>query len=356
MPAYFPPLNVPASNILLNGAMDLDQAREGASVVVPPDGVSPRIGPDGWAGLASADTAVGTTTIQRVADAPAGSTYSLKFTAGTGGTVGGGVFAQLYQAVTVADSLPFNWGTANARPVTVSGFLKASVAGQYSVCLQNAVNYDRAYVHMVTVAANTWTPFSFTAAGDTAGTWTGQVEAFYLNVFAFGTVSTSNLDVWQAGSTIGTNQVQYQAGATLQITNMKIEIGATPTPFDHGNFADLLARAQTRYAKTFPQGVAPAQNAGVAGALCVKNPIAIGDPSIFWQWPDMVMAPAITTYNPSAANANWRNITAAADVAVAVDPGSALSSSSGVLIATSATVTTLGDILAIHAVRDASLL
>jgi hypothetical protein len=77
---------------------------------------------------------------------------------------------------------------------------------------------------------------------------------------------------------------------------------------------------------------------------------------VFWQWQTpMLFKPAIVTYNPSAANANWRDVTAAADVAVSVDPATALDATTGVLIATTGAVTALADILCIHATRDARL-
>lgn len=112
---------------------------------------------------------------------------------------------------------------------------------------------------------------------------------------------------------------------------------------------------QRYYRKSFPQGTAPAQSGGVTGAVCVKNPIALGDPSVMIYFnPPMRAAPTITTYNPSASNANWRDTTSGTDVTVSVDPATA-KGDSGFLIATSGTVTTLGDILAIHYTASSEL-
>lgn len=73
------------------------------------------------------------------------------------------------------------------------------------------------------------------------------------------------------------------------------------------------------------------------------------------QWiafdPPMVANPTITTFNPSAANANWRDITASSDVTVSVDPA-ATKSTTGFQLATSGTVATLGDVLGIHYTAD----
>jgi hypothetical protein len=141
------------------------------------------------------------------------------------------------------------------------------------------------------------------------------------------------------------------AGAAdyLDITGIQIEYGTTVTPFEYMDMNTLLPLAQRYYRKSFPQATAPAQSAGVAGALAIKNPIALGDPSDYIQFNPPMFPGTITftTYNPSAGNANWRDITAGADATVSVDPGS-VKSEMGIQVATSGTVATLGDILAIH--------
>lgn len=151
------------------------------------------------------------------------------------------------------------------------------------------------------------------------------------------------------------------AGAAdyVDITGVQIEpatAAANVTPYEFQTYGDTLQRCRRYYQKSFPQATAPAQNAGVAGAITVKNPIALGDPSEYIQFcpPMAPLTNTFTTYNPSAGNANWRDITAAADVTVSVDPGST-KSETGILVATSGTVTTLGDILAIHYTASAEV-
>jgi len=113
-----------------------------------------------------------------------------------------------------------------------------------------------------------------------------------------------------------------------------------------------LALAQEYYTKSFLAGTVPAQNAGTAGAFCVQNTTAGGTPSFLWTFPQqMRLAPTITTYNPSAANANWRDITTGTDVAVSVNSDGLLSTNS-VLISTAAPVAGI-DTLCIHATASA---
>lgn len=113
---------------------------------------------------------------------------------------------------------------------------------------------------------------------------------------------------------------------------------------------------QRYFYSTFGNGITPAQNAGKTNCLTIKNPIALGDPSLYVEYPvQMRIKPGtVTTYNPSAGNANWRDITAAADVTVSVD-SPATAGPSGIILATSGTVTTLGDYLGIHLTASAEL-
>lgn len=141
----------------------------------------------------------------------------------------------------------------------------------------------------------------------------------------------------------------------FSVDDVQIEVGLAPVPFERRMFAEELHLCMTHYTSSFPYGTAAAQSAGVAGAISTRNPIASGEPTHYVSFdPPMRANPTITTYNPSAANANWRNVTAAADVTVTVD-GSSSKSTTGCLFGTSGTVTTLGDYLCIHYAADASI-
>lgn len=68
----------------------------------------------------------------------------------------------------------------------------------------------------------------------------------------------------------------------------------------------------------------------------------------------MRASPTITTYNPSAANANWRNVTGAADAVVNVDPAAA-KGTTGVFIGEQTTAPVAGSSYCIQAAADARL-
>ena len=117
--------------------------------------------------------------------------------------------------------------------------------------------------------------------------------------------------------------------------------------------AELLD-AQRFYRMSFPLSVVPAQNAGVAGAVCAIAPIANSQPSAYLPFspPMNAASPTVTLYNPSAANTNWRNITAVAD-----GPASSVVSKdgSGVLIDGTAAIATGGQQVCIHYTADGGL-
>ncbi len=141
---------------------------------------------------------------------------------------------------------------------------------------------------------------------------------------------------------------------TLRLSGVRLYQSSQSQPWTQRLYQAEFTLLQAFYKKTFPVGTKPAQSAGLTGAKCVQNPIALGQPSFYWDWTQipMVASPTITTFNPSAANANWRDVTASADVTVSVDPPTA-KGLTGVEIATGATVTTLADQLCIHATADA---
>jgi len=68
----------------------------------------------------------------------------------------------------------------------------------------------------------------------------------------------------------------------------------------------------------------------------------------------MRATPTIVTYNPSAANANWRRISASSDATVQVDPETTISAS-GVFITEQTTALVVGARYYIHATADAGI-
>jgi hypothetical protein len=270
--------------------------------------------------------------------------------------------ADTYSLVSLPEGIDMQdlaYGTATAQSVVLDFCARTSVAGTYAVSVHNTTG-PRSYVIPYTISANTMTCYSFVVPPDTvqAISTVGYPLTLVWDMGAGTSSETATPNTWvSANASRVSGETIFVSSAntsTFNLSSVRLFKGGADVGWIPRTTAEELALTQRRYRKTFPIGTAVAQSGGVAGALCTKNPIAVGDPSAFWSWgTTMRVAPTITTFNPSAANANWRDVTAVADVTVSVDPATALSSGTGVLIATSATVATLGDVLCIHATADA---
>ena len=129
----------------------------------------------------------------------------------------------------------------------------------------------------------------------------------------------------------------------------------TPTNYDRLDFVTMFQACQRHYAKTFPYSTAPAQSGGVADSVAVIAN-AVAKTAIWWQYPvRMRVSPSgsVTTYNPSAANANWRNVTSGADIVSSVDSNSLVGDLSIQIL--SATVTAQDQTVLIHITASAGI-
>jgi hypothetical protein len=146
------------------------------------------------------------------------------------------------------------WGTANAKTVTLSFWVRSSLTGTFGGALENNAQ-DRSYPFTYTIsAANTWEQKSITIAGDTSGTWLTTNGVGIRVYFGLGVGSTysgtagswsGNLYVSATGATsvVGTN------GATFYLTGVQLEAGSTATSFDYRNYQQELAMCQRYYTR-----------------------------------------------------------------------------------------------------------
>ena len=231
---------------IINGAMVHDQRNAGSAVTHT--GSANLYVLDRWV---CNSTGTPQFSVQRVADGPTGFSYSSKLTTTTSGTPAAGdlsYYAHYIEGNNVADLV---FGTANAKTITVSFYVKSSLTGTFGGALKNAVP-NRAYPFSYTItSANTWEYKTVTIAGDTTGTWATDAT-IGLNL-AFDTGSGSNnkgtAGAWAAtadlGVTGGVNLVE-SASATWQITGVQLETGTNATPFEYRSYGDELLRC-SRY-------------------------------------------------------------------------------------------------------------
>jgi hypothetical protein len=237
-------------NRIINGAMRIDQRNSGAANTPVNNGYTL----DRWKfGLTQASKF--TAQQDSSANTVAGFTSSMKVTSSSAYSVTTGdtfFFDQCIEGNNVAD---LRWGTASARPVTLSFWVRSSLTGQFGGALRNSAA-NRAYPFSYTiVAANTWEQKIIVVPGDTTGTWLTTNGVGIELVWNLGSVSSylATAGAWTADNIIGATgdtSVVGTNGATWYITGVQLEEGSTPTSFEYLQYTTELALCQ-RYCQVF---------------------------------------------------------------------------------------------------------
>ena len=220
-------------NKIINGAMEIDQRNAGASVTV--NSSASTYGVDRWKGQASGG---GVYTQQRSTTAPAGFINSVLLTVTTADSSIAStdyyIFGQAIEGFNAAD---LNWGTANAKTITLSFWVRSSVTGTYALFVGNNGD-NRSLVATYTISsANTWEQKFVTIAGDTSGTWTTDNSIGIGLWFTLGAGSSFNAtaNVWNGSlemNTSGSTNWIATNGATFYLTGVQLEVGSVATPFE----------------------------------------------------------------------------------------------------------------------------
>jgi hypothetical protein len=205
---------------------------------------------------------------QQDSSAPAGFINSLKITTTTADatltTTQQLVCSQNIEGFSVAD---LNWGTANAKTVTLSFWVRSSLTGTFGGALRNS-DANRSYPFTYTISsADTWEYKSVTIAGDTTGTWLTTNNLGMRCTFSLGSGPdrSGTASAWNSNnnaSATGATSVIGTLNATWYITGVQLEKGTVATPFERRPYGMELALCQRYYEKSFSVDVAPAN--GVA--------------------------------------------------------------------------------------------
>ena len=240
-------------NRIINGAMVIDQRNAGAAVTISDNTITYVV--DRW--NVFENTPVTSSTVQQVTDAPTGFSYSLKYTNGTaGGAVSGTQNARIQQRIEGYNFADLMYGTANAKDIVISFWVKSSLTGTFAVGLFNSAA-DRSYVTNYTInSANTWEQKSVTISGDTTGTWltTNGIGLALGFTLSCGSTRHTTANIWTSGTFQSTSsQVDLTAttGATFQITGVQLERGSTASSFEYRSYGTELALCQRYYQRNF---------------------------------------------------------------------------------------------------------
>ena len=238
-------------NRLINGSMTVDQRAAGASVTTPTTGAFTYATCDRWAYFNSQANKF---TMQQASTGGAvnGFVNDLGITSTSAYSVGAGDYFTLSQAIEGYNIADLNWGTANAKTVTLSFQVYSSLTGTFGGSITNSAN-TRSYPFTYSIpVAGTWTSISVTIAGDTTGTWLTTNGKGMIVIFGLGVGSTysGTAGSWSASqyfSATGATSVVGTSGATFYITGVQLEVGSSATGFEYVNYQTSLANCQRYY-------------------------------------------------------------------------------------------------------------
>lgn len=229
-------------NLIINGDMKIDQRNTSQTG----NGYSV----DRWAIY---DNTSATYTLAQDTEAPTDFITSLKFTTtGTDTSIGSTEQCVIYHQIEGNNIADLNWGTANAKTVTLSFWVRSSLTGTFAGSLSNN-GYARGYPFTYTIsAADTWEQKTITITGDTTGTWltTNGVGISLRLAIAAGSSFEATANAWASGnyfSVSGATNVVGTASSTFYITGVQLEANTTATPFEHLQYGQQLALCQRYY-------------------------------------------------------------------------------------------------------------
>jgi hypothetical protein len=236
-------------NRIINGAMVIDQRNASASVT-PADS---SFIVDRWKYNTSQASKFTAGQNLNSVTPPVGFSNYLGFQTSSAFSVGSSdnfIFQQPIEGFNTAD---LQWGTANAKTVTLSAWVYSSLTGTFGGAVRNSAG-NRSYPFSYSISsANTWTQISITIAGDTTGTWIGSTNGIGIAIyFSLGCGSTlsGTAGSWASAnyqtatgavSVVGTNN------ATFYITGVQIEVGSSATGYEYRQYQQELALCQRYY-------------------------------------------------------------------------------------------------------------
>ena len=259
-------------NRIINGAIVINQyPNAGASVTITNTGATTYT-LDRWFAYGSIASKFSVQQNAGSVTPPVGFRNYLGCTSSSAYSVGAGDVFLIGQSIEGFNTADLQWGTAQAKTITLSFQVYSSLTGTFGGALKNSANNRTYPVSYSIPVANTWTTISITVAGDTSGTWIGATNGVGIQVnFSIGTGSTGSGTAGSWSSTnytsaTGATSVVGTSGATFYITGVQLEVGSSATGFEYRQYQQELALCQ-RYYETESNIFLYLLNAANGGAL-----------------------------------------------------------------------------------------
>ena len=233
-------------NLIINGAMQVAQ------------GTGTNSGLDGYYTVDRMRVEAGSagTTIEtsQSTDAPTGFKNSFQYQIKSESSTVTNSSSVVYR-IEGQDMSHLEWGTSNAKTITLSFYVKCSKAlsSLGGSVTNNAFNMTYPFDYAISTA-DTWERKTITIEGPTSGTWLDTNGAGVRLNFNLGSASArlATADTWAntvARGPTGAGNITQTDEATWQITGLQWELGDTATPFEHRSYGQELALCQRYYEK-----------------------------------------------------------------------------------------------------------
>ena len=254
-------LSADRKNLVINGAMSVDQRNGGSSVTATDQFVLDR--------FKLKENTSGSFSINRdqfpIGDQhPEGHRYAMQIACTSADTsLSSNEHAVIMHMIEGYNIIGTGFGTKAAKNMTLSFWVKTNVPGTYSICLQNGAQ-DRSQVkeYQAGMSGMVWEKISVTFSGCNDGSWVVSAASGMKITWglagAQSTYATTDIDAWKSSNLfLSADQVNFFSSTNNRffLTGVQLEIGDQATEFEHRSYAEELASCQRYfYSHVFDAG------------------------------------------------------------------------------------------------------
>ena len=228
----------------------------------------------------------GTWAMSQSTDAPSGFAYSLRCECtSASASPSNNNEMRVGQVIEAQDLQHLNYGTADAKEITASFWVKSNKTGSVAMWLYQGDSNRSASPSFTIDSAGTWEYKSITIPKDVSGvinndSGAGLELAWYLSSGANFIGSTSNTWVAAHSPRVKSGDINFAdtVGNYFQVTGVQLEVGDTATPFEHRSYGDELAKCQRFYYRTVDDSTTGLSDSHLIGHVATTAQCRVNEP------------------------------------------------------------------------------